>query len=108
MSSRSFAASMTTSPERRVAQPDAETTIRSILARTLPPGTPPSFRRVLSARFIEPSRLRAELEMFDGQRAEVEAWQWTKGAWAHHWLRLDGGPLSWDEGKWRRVPAEPA
>ena len=48
----------------------------------------------------------AELEMFDGLRADVEVWQWRSEAWAHRWIKLEGGDLSWENGSWNRVSDE--
>lgn len=79
--------------------------VRKLLLDVLPPGVPPNFRKVTRARFAR-GRVIAELEMVDGLAAEVEAWQWRPGAWAHKWLRLDGGDLSWEAEGWTRFPGE--
>jgi hypothetical protein len=76
--------------------------IHRVLMDVLPAGVPPSFGRIVSASFTGKRTLVAELEMFDGLRAEVEAWQWCPDGWAHRWIKLDGGDLSWEEGRWIR------
>lgn len=90
----------------------AEATIRQVLLSVLPPGATPSFRKIVSARFVGQRKVVAELEMVDGLPASVEAWQWRPDGWAHRWLRFDGGDLFWENGRWQRaaaidVPAEP-
>lgn len=90
----------------RIAEParrNAAEVIKSVLLDVLPPGVPPNFRRIVRARFVGARRVVAELEMVDGLPAEVEAWQWRPDSWAHKWLRLDGGDLSWEPEGWTRV-----
>lgn len=82
---------------------NAEATIRQVLLDALPPGAPPSFRRIVRARFAGQRRVVAELEMVDGLSAEVEAHQWRPDGWAHKWLKFEGGDLSWEGGRWLRV-----
>lgn len=77
--------------------------IRRILMDVLPAGVPPSFGRVVTAKFDGKSRVVAELEMVDGLRATVEAWQWSPKSWAHRWVEMDGGDLSWEDGAWQRI-----
>lgn len=77
--------------------------VERVLRDVLPPGAPPSFARVIGARFVGPQQVRAELEMIDGLPAEIEVWEWLPGAWAHRWLRFEGGDLCWKGGRWQRV-----
>jgi hypothetical protein len=83
---------------------NAEATIRQVLLDALPPGATPSFRRIVRARFIGKRTVVAELEMVDGLPAEVEARQWRPDGWAHRWLKFAGGDLSWEGGRWLRIP----
>ena len=83
---------------------DAEAVVRAVLMDALPKGTPPSFRRVLSTRrLMSPNKVIAELEMFDGLRAEVEVWQWSTIGWAHKWNSMPGGDISFENGCWVRI-----
>ncbi|WP_454021146.1 hypothetical protein [Azospirillum sp. Marseille-Q6669] len=85
--------------------PDPVTTITAVLRAVLPPGVPPSFRRVLCARFDGAGQRRivvADLEMADGLTATVEAWRYAPGGWAHRWLAMAGGPMSWNGRRWVR------
>lgn len=91
---------------RPVARNSAEATIRRVLLDVLPPDATPSFRRIVRARFAGKGRVIAELEMVDGLQAEVEAWKWRPDGWAHRWLKLEGGDLSWEDGRWWRITAE--
>lgn len=93
-------------PAEKVVRRNAKDEIRRVLMDVLPPGVPPSFGRIVSASFNGSKVLVAELEMFDGLRAEVEAWQWRPDGWAHRWVKLDGGDLSWEDGRWWRINAE--
>jgi hypothetical protein len=93
-------------PRMVFARRSAADEIRRVLMDVLPEGVPPSFGRVVAARFSGKSRVVAELEMVDGLRAEVEAWQWCQDAWAHRWVKLEGGDLSWENGAWVRIPTE--
>lgn len=90
-------------PRAAPAKRSAADEIRRVLMEVLPAGVPPSFGRIVTAQFSGKSRVVAELEMFDGLRAEVEAWQWCPDAWAHRWVKLEGGDLSWENGAWHRV-----
>lgn len=89
----------------RAPRNNAEDTIRRVLMDVLPPNVPPSFRRVVRARFVGKTRILAELEMVDGLPSEIEAWQWP-GGWAHRWVTLEGGDLSWEDGRWWRIDAD--
>ena len=91
-------------PMRR--RESSEDCITRVLMDVLPGGVPPSFRRVVRSSFTGDRRVVATLEMFDGLPAEVEAWQWRPDGWAHRWLQLDGGDLSWEDGQWVRVQRE--
>jgi len=96
-------------PPRQSTRDKAEEAIRRVLLDVLPSDATPSFLRVVKARFVgvgRDSRIIAELEMFDGLAAEVEAWKWRPDGWAHRWLRLDGGDLSWEDGRWWRITPE--
>jgi hypothetical protein len=77
--------------------------IREVLMDVLPSGVPAQFARLVSARFTGKSRVTASLIMFDGKPAEVEAWKWRDDSWAHRWISLEGGDISWEDGEWRRV-----
>lgn len=92
-----------TAPKPAPTRCKAANVIRNVLLDVLPPGVPPNFRRIVRARFVAARRVVAELEMVDGLPAEVEAWQWQADSWAHKWLRLDGGDLSWEGDGWKRV-----
>ncbi|NUB07090.1 hypothetical protein FW320_13005 [Azospirillum sp. Vi22] len=90
--------------------PDPVTTINAVLRAVLPPGVPPSFRRVLAARFDGAGRRRivvADLEMVDGLTATVEAWHYAPGGWAHRWLAMAGGPMFWNGRRWQREEPQP-
>jgi hypothetical protein len=93
-------------PRTAPAKRSAADEIRRVLMDILPAGVPPSFGRVVAARFTGKARVVAELEMVDGLPAQVEAWQWCPDAWAHRWIKLEGGDLSWQNGAWHRVPED--
>jgi len=89
--------------------PDPVTTITAVLRAVLPPRVPPSFRRVLCARFDGAGWQRtvvADLEMVDGLPATVEAWRYVPGGWAHRWLAMAGGPIFWNGQRWHREDAQ--
>ena len=88
----------------------AKDEIRRVLTEILPSGVPPFFRRIVGASFNGNGnkQISAELEMFDGGHATVVAWQWLPGAWAHRWVNLEGGDVSWEDGRWWRINAEGA
>jgi hypothetical protein len=77
--------------------------VRRILMDTLPPNVPPFFARIVSARFEGKKRATAELELVDGERGEIEVWQYAPERNAYRWTRLEGGDLSFENGRWERV-----
>jgi hypothetical protein len=80
----------------------ADLTICAVLADVLPPGSPPQYQRIERARFVG-KLATADLVMFDGQSATIEAWEYLPGAWAHRWTRYDGGDACLENGVWARV-----
>lgn len=88
----------------------AEELVAEHLAACLPLDTPPSYRRIVSARFVGTGRKRvavAELEMFDGQPAKVEVHEYGKGGYgfggsSHRWLEMEGGNACYWNGRWQR------
>ena len=87
----------------------AETLIREHLIGCLPPGSMPSFRRIISAAFDGTGRKRkaiGRLEMFDGQPATVEVFQWGPNAWGHRWADMPGGACSLEPSGWVRCDDE--
>ncbi|WP_374453784.1 hypothetical protein [Phenylobacterium sp.] len=82
----------------------AASVVRDTLLAVLPPGVPPSFDRIVSARFIGTGRRRiasADLVMFDGSPATVEVWI-AGVCTAHRWTSMPGGSAFWDGDAWRR------
>jgi hypothetical protein len=77
--------------------------VRRALMDMLPPGVPPFFARIVTARFDGKKRATAELELFDGDRGVIEVWQHAPECHAHRWIRLEGGDLSFENGRWQRV-----
>lgn len=82
--------------------------IEGALRACLPPGVPPSFHSIVSARWIGAGRKRvaeAELTMFDGLPAKVRVWQYGKylDALAHTFHDLPGGDVSFEDGRWIRI-----
>lgn len=78
------------------------------LADCLPPGTPPSYRSIDSARFSGSGRNRkatGELTMFDGQTAAVEVFPNGHG-FGHRWSSMSGGDLALENRSWKRVAAD--
>lgn len=83
----------------------AKDEIRRVLMDVLPPDVPPFFARIVSASFAGEKSAVAELELFDGATAEIEVWQWRPDSSAYRWIRLDGGDLTWEDGRWQRALA---
>lgn len=82
--------------------------VTATLHSVLPLGTPPSWITVDDARWIGQGKQRrasADLTMFDGQQATVEAW-FSRGLRAHRWITMPGGDASFEDGKWVRVDRE--
>ncbi|MGX5776955.1 hypothetical protein [Methylorubrum zatmanii] len=87
----------------------AEILIRDHLIGCLPPGVPPSFRRIVSACFDGVGHKRkavGHMEMFDGRPATVEVFQWAPNAWGHRWSDMPGGACSWEGSCWVRCDDE--
>lgn len=96
-------------PAKRASKSPAEDVLRRVLVNTLPKDCTPFFIRVVRARFVgagRDSRVIAEIELFDGLFAEVEAWKWSQDGWAYKWVRLEGGDMSWEDGRWWRITPE--
>ena len=82
--------------------------IDAALRACLPPGAPPSFTLIISARWIETGRKRvaeADLTMFDGLPAKVRVWRYGSypDALAHTFYDLPGGDVSFEDGRWVRI-----
>jgi hypothetical protein len=90
-------------PAVKTVRLSAKDEIRRVLADSLPPDVPPFFARIVSASFTGKKSAIGELEMFDGAKAEIEVWQWRPDSSAYRWVRLDGGDLTWEGGRWKRV-----
>lgn len=90
-------------PQKQALKLSAADEVRRILSDVLPADVPPFFARIVSARRDGKRQIVAELEMFDGLRAEIEVWQWNPQAWAHRWTRFEGSDISWEDGRWTRV-----
>lgn len=74
------------------------------LASCLPPGTPPCYRSIVHAHYMGSGKKRlavAELEMFDGQPATLEVFQWGLGR-GHRWTFMSGGNAFFEDGRWQR------
>lgn len=82
----------------------AATLIADHMASCLPPGTPACYHSMANARFAGSGRKRvatAVLEMFDGQFATVEVFQWELG-FGHRWTVMAGGDTFYEDGRWQR------
>lgn len=82
--------------------------IGGALRACLPPGVPPSFQSIVTARWTGTGRKRvaeAELTMFDGQPAKVRVWRYGSypDALAHTFYDLPGGDVSFEDGRWVRI-----
>ncbi len=78
------------------------------LQNVLPPGTPTSWLKINAACWVgtgKHRRARADLTMFDGKPATVEAWE-SKGLRAHRWVEMPGGDCSFEDGRWMRIDRE--
>ncbi|WP_286963816.1 hypothetical protein [Methylobacterium sp.] len=82
---------------------------RGVLLACLPPGVPPSFREITSARFVGSGRNRkavAHLVMYDGRPATAEVFVAGKhesfAMWGHRWTEMQGGACSWEGDRWVR------
>lgn len=79
-------------------------TLQGVLA----PGTPPSWRTIDGARWVgtgKHRRAHADLTMFDGKPATVEAWE-RGGIRTHRWTEMPGGDCSFEGGRWIRIDRE--
>ena len=81
--------------------------VQETLLNVLPPGVPPSFVSITSARFDGRNRIDARLIMVDGLPAAVNLTRWALG-WSHRFTEMPGGALSFENGEWVRVADEPA
>jgi len=79
----------------------AATLVAKTLAAALPPGVPPSHRKILAARFLDPARVTATLEMFDGLPATLELSRLAYG-WSIRYRLLPGGAIVWTGTAWKR------
>jgi hypothetical protein len=78
--------------------------VLAAMADVLPAGVPLSFT-VTKARFDGKGVRRvalADVIMFDEQPARLKVWR-LADAWAHEWLELPAGPVSWERGQWVRI-----
>ena len=74
------------------------------LQACLPPGVPPSYREIVSARYERSGAARAaiaDLIMFDGLPARVQIS--TIGLMPQRYTDLPGGDLSFEGGRWIRI-----
>lgn len=78
----------------------AEHLVRQVLMDCLPPGVPPSFKKIASARYIGKTKAVATLVMFDDLPSVVHLSRWAHG-WSHRW-ELDWGAIFWRDGAWVR------
>lgn len=78
----------------------ASQAIRAALIGCLPPGVPPSFVSILSARRQGKTYL-GELLMFDARKATVEITN-HGDLRSHRWTDLPGGSVSFEAGRWIR------
>lgn len=81
--------------------------VRDVLLSCLPPGVPPSFKSIDYVRTEGRGRsleIIAGLTMFDDAPATVRFRQWSLG-WSHQFTIMPGGPASFEDGVWKRVPA---
>ncbi len=87
-------------------QESATGIVRDHLASVLPPGTPPKYREIVSARFFGTGRSRqaiADLVLFDGLPATVRVFGWRRGMAGHCFIDLPGGDCSFEDGRWIRI-----
>lgn len=80
--------------------------LTEVLAACLPPGVPSNVAEVRSVSCEGRGRarvIRGELTMLDGVAATVELRPWAHG-WSHRFVDMPGGALSWEGGRWVRVP----
>ena len=94
--------------EKGTGKESASSFIDNALRAALPPDVPPSFTRIVSARWTGTGRKRvaeAELTMFDGQPAKVRVWRYGSypDALAHTFHDLTGGDVSFEDGRWIRI-----
>lgn len=78
------------------------------LQGVLPSDTPTSWLKINAACWIgtgKSRRARADLTMFDGKSATVEAWD-RNGVRAHRWVTMPGGDCSFEGGRWIRIDRE--
>lgn len=78
--------------------------VETALLAVLPEGVPPSFRRIMWARFEGSGRKRyavAGLMMFDGLGATVEVWDKTPTT-RHRFTDMPGGACYWTGKCWAR------
>jgi hypothetical protein len=85
--------------------------VETSLLSTLPPGVPPFFRRIISARFETKSTAEyrsaaALLELVDGKEAGIEVWE-HRGGIGYEWTSFDGD-LAYENSQWVRVESEAA
>lgn len=78
----------------------AEHLVRKVLMDCLPPGIPPSFKKIVSARYVGRNKAVATLVMFDDLPSVVYLSRWAYG-WSHRW-ELDWGAIFWRDGGWVR------
>jgi hypothetical protein len=77
------------------------TNIVAAIASTLPPGSPPFYRRIIATK-KQGKGMSVELEMFDGQPGTLVIEQ--RGPCAcFRWNELPGGDCSLENGEWIRV-----
>ncbi|WP_342152391.1 hypothetical protein [Methylorubrum sp. SB2] len=91
----------------------ASEAVRTVLLACLPPGVPPSFQEIVSARYVgsgRQRRARAELRMFDGLPAIVEVFIGGVALGVpmpgHQWMEMEGGPCAFEGGRWQRFPED--
>jgi hypothetical protein len=89
---------------------DAATVIERHIESTLPPGSPPEYKRIVTARRIRKSTNSAtyvgELVMFDDRMATIEV-TISGDTESHRWLLLEGGAAAIVGGRWQRLPPPP-
>lgn len=89
---------------------NARETVIAGMTAILPPDVPLSFAEVLWAHFEGSGSNRraiADVQMFDGRPARLSVTHWGARecpGWIVEWLELEGGDVSWEEGRWVRVP----
>jgi hypothetical protein len=85
--------------------PSPSQIVAAVLADVLPPGVPPSYRTIVRASRTgrgKAAEITAELVMVDGLPAVVMLRPWAYG-WSHRFVSMPGGPLSFEDGAWRRA-----